>query len=310
MNNEIFYGSQQTEEWHSLRLGLFTSSVIWHLFEQSSKQSKAIALMQQLKDGVWKLDNNVLNHRPTATEVDYICKYLVEYKFIKKVDVLFLKKELRSILKNGVPLSSDEVVKKCLLILTACYALEKIEVCSGSMSMLCKKKALELIYEAPENDLSGVAAVDWGNENEPLARQFFEDETLEMLDMDNKKISFVQNLKLQTGSSPDDTIGGKIPVEYKNPWNRGIHYDHWQIKNANDLLRFDPQKYFQLQHQIWILGANYGYFCSFDQRLLHTKFKNKALFVLKVERNEQIAQSFEPKLLQAIQVRDKFYFDF
>jgi len=194
------------------------------------------------------------------------------------------------------------------LVLTACYALHYIEVASGSMQMLCKKKALELIYEAPDMDLDGIAAVDWGNENEGYARQILENERLDIiLDKDEKKISFVQNLNLQTGSSPDDTIQGITPVEYKNPFNKGIHYDHWQIKTADQLLAFDKQKYYQLQHQIWMLNAKFGYFVSFDQRLLNTaKFSHKALFVLKIERNENIMQQFEPKLLQAIQVRDKF----
>jgi hypothetical protein len=311
LSNKIFYGEQKTEEWHSLRLGLFTSSTIHHLFEDSSKQAKAIALMQQLKEGTWMLDNAVLNHRPTPDDLTYICKYLVEYKFIKKLDVPILKKDLKAILKDGFVLSGNDSFKECLLILTACYAMHKIEVASGSMTMLCKKKALELIYEAPDMELDGIAAIEWGNENEGLARQVFEEQTLEILDAGDKKISFVQNFNLQTGSSPDDTIQGVSPVEYKNPWNKGIHYDHWQIKNADQLLQFDKQKYYQLQHQIWMLGAKFGYFVSFGQRLLNTtKFKHKALFVLKVDRNEKVMQQFEPRLMQAIEVRNKFIENF
>lgn len=310
MNNQIFYGEQQTEEWHQLRLGLFTSSTIYHLFEDSSKQAKATALMKQLKDGLWQPNGLVLNHRPTAKDTKYICKYLVDYKFLKAADIRFIKADLKELIKSGSP--KLNYTKEAILLLTACYALQHIEVASGSMKMLCKKKAEEIIWELPTDpDLTGVKAVEWGKENEGFARQKFEEETLELLDKKEKKISFIRNENLQTGSSPDDTIEGCIPVEYKNPEAFGVHYDHWQIKNGDQLLQFDKQKYYQIQHQIWMLNAKFGYFVSFDQRLLNTsKFAHKALFVLKIERNEKVMKMFEPKLLQAIECRNKFIENF
>jgi len=307
VNNQIFYGDQRTDQWHKLRLGLFTSSTIYHLFEDSSKQAKATALMGQIKDGIWRPTGEVLNHRPTSDDMKYICDYLVKFKFLKALDVPFLKKDLKAALKGAV----GELPKDCLLILTACYALQKIEVASGSMLMLCKKKAMDIIYEDTDEDLMGIDAIEWGIENEPLALSFFERNSLERLDEKEQKISFILNERLQTGSSPDATIdGGKIPVEVKNPRQRGIHYDHNRIKTADDLFAFDKQKYYQIQHQIWCLGAKYGFFASFDRRLLGTKFEHKTLHYIRIERNEKVMQQFEPRLLQAIEVRNKFINEF
>ena len=266
--------------------------------------------MQQLKDGIWKPSDKVYNHRPTSDDLTYICKYLVDYKFIKKLDVAFIKKDVKDLIKYSA--SNPNYTKESTLLLTACYALHHIEVASGSMQMLCKKKAEEVIWEeSTDIDLEGIKAVDWGIENEPLAREYFEKQTLEKLDVEEKKISFIRNEELQTGSSPDDTIQGKIPVEYKNPQTFGVHYDHWQIKTPEQLLSFSKQKYYQLQHQIFMLGAKFGYFVSFDRRLLDKpRFAHKALFVLEVPRNEKVMQQFEPRLLQAIETRDEFINDF
>jgi len=204
LSNKTFYGEQQTEMWHSLRLGLFTSSTIYHLFEDSSKQAKAIALMQHLKDNKLRLSQDALKHRPTSDDLTYICKYLADYKFIKTADVPFLKKDLKAVIKGGSFSITDS--KDCLLILTACHAMKHIEVASGSMLMLCKRKALELIYKSPDMDLDGIPAIEWGNETEDYAREVFKNQTLEMLDQRESKISFIKNFELQTGSSPDDTI--------------------------------------------------------------------------------------------------------
>lgn len=312
MTNQIFYGEQKTTEWQKLRLGLFTSSTIYHLFEDSSKQTKAIELMKQLKSGAWKVTEAVLNYRPTSYDLTYICNYLVDYGFLKKKEIKFIKKELKGLLKDGHFNSGEKYMKDCILVLTACYALNKIEVHSGSANMLCKKKAQEIIWEKPSraDDIGGVDSVEWGNDGEELARNNFEFETLFDVDKGSKKISFIKNEALQTGSSPDDTIDGKIPVEYKNPYNEGIHYDHCALKNADDLLKFDKQKYYQIQHQIFCLEADHGYFVSFDRDLLNTKFKHKALKYIEIKRNESVCSQFEPRLLKAIEVRDKFIEDF
>jgi len=309
--NKIIYGEQRTPEWQELRLGLFTSSIIYHLFEDSSKQAKSTALMQQLKEGVWSVTNEVLTYRPNSQELKYICEYLVKFSLIKSFDVPFIKKDLKEVLKGGV-LSASEYTKDCLLVLTACYALKNIEVASGSMQMICKKKAEDIIWEK-EEETPITKAMQWGIDNEALALQYFEIIALEILQKDNEKVSFVMDADLQTGSSPDGTIStrkGLIPVEVKNPFNRGIHYDHCKIKTADDLFQFDRQKYFQIQHQIFCLGAEYGWFVSFDKRLLGTKYAHKALHYIKIEPNKKVQNEFEPRLAQAVKLRDKFISEF
>lgn len=221
MNERIYnFGSQQTEEWHKLKLGIFSSSDIYKLFvDPKTKKSKEAG---EFSSTSWK----------------YI-----------------------------------------------------------------KEKACEVIYQ--EREITPTTkAMDWGNENESLARQFFIENSLQF--PDEEKISFLQ-FGNYTGTSPDDTINKKIPSEYKNPFNRLIHLDHLDIKTEEDLYKYSKQKFYQIHHQIYCLGAEFGFWSSFDRRLLlNEETKHLAIHTIKIQRNQELCEEFERRISKAGESRDLY----
>jgi len=217
------YGEQQTEDWHALKLGLFSSSDIYKLFtEPKSKKAK--------EAGEW-----------SATAWKYI-----------------------------------------------------------------KEKATEIIYQQRKENLTGaeIKALDWGNENEPLASKHFNSSNL--IFTDKRKLSFVQ-FGEYTGTSPDDTIGLIIPSEYKCPLNMTIHMDHCDIKTGEDLKKYDKQKFLQLHHQIYCLGGEYGYWSSFDRRLLlNEETEHIAIHTIKVNRDKELCEEFDRRIQKAGEARDEY----
>jgi hypothetical protein len=222
-NRQYYFGEQQTEEWHALKLGLFSSSDIYKLFsEPKTKKAK--------EAGEWS-----------------------------KV------------------------------------ALKYIE-----------EKGADIIYQEGKEILSGseIKALDWGNENEPLASKAFSSSML--IFPDKEKLSFVQ-FGEYTGTSPDDTIDKTIPSEYKCPMNRNIHLDHMDILTGEDLKKYSKQKYYQLMHQMYCLGAEFGYWSSFDRRLLLNKETEHAVIhTIIVQRDEELCEQFAMKIQKAGETRDAF----
>lgn len=303
------------DEWHDLRLGKFTSSTIYQLFEDSSKQTKANAAMTQIQNGHWVLNENIVSARPNTAEINYAAKYLLSSALASKNDLRYSKCELKAAFKDESfsfqNIENFNLRNSTALLMIACYAIEYIECMAGSAVSLAKKKAHELIYQEAEEDLSNVAVIEWGIENEPLAARQFELENLDLF-LDQRKVSFIEIEGLESGSTPDDTLDNyTIPVEYKCPKNKGIHYDHCFLNNALDLYNFDKQKYYQVQHQIWTMGATHGYWSSFDKRLLRVdNFKNRALHTLKIKLNPQVAREFPKRIEDATRVRDEFINNF
>ena len=121
----------------------------------------------------------------------------------------------------------------------------------------------------------------------------------------------VECLDLESVSSPDDTINSLIPSEYKCPINKEIHDDHTKIRTAFDLLAFDKQKYYQIQHQIWSLGAEFGYWTSYDPRLARIeKYAHKASHTLKIDLDKKVAAQFSKRIKHATIVRDRLINEF
>lgn len=226
MNNKdriFYYGQQQDERWHKLRLGKFTSSTI-HLLMQEPRTKK------------------------------------------QKEEWFF----------------SEQGIK------------------------LIREKAKELFYKRPGKIVFS-AALDWGNEQEPIAQEEFWKVT--DLQRNERKICFVEIDGAETGSSPDDTdISQEIPIEYKNPYNEGIHLDHLELRTGKDLFSYSKQKYMQLQHQMFILSQDkhsHGFFVSYDERLKNIRPK-KALHFFPVKKNIEIHEQFEERIEKAVKLRDFF----
>ena len=312
---KLHFGEQNTDNWQKLRLGKFTSSTTFQLFEEPSKQTRTKAAVTQIQNGLWCVNEEILSCRPNNDALNYAGKYLVAAKMCKATEITRSKKVLKEVFKDNA-LCMDNIDdfgfwNSELLLMSLCYAIDNIDVLAGSSVGLAKKKALEIIHEEQEDDLSHVEAIQWGNDNESVARKFFESKTLNFVDSGHDRIMFVEIEGLESGSSPDDTIEHLVPVEYKCPKNRAIHHDHTKIRSSQDLFNFNKQKWYQVQHQIWSLKSEFGYWSSFDPRLLNSSIaKHKALHTIKIPLDKTVASQFETKIRLATEVRNEFVEEF
>ena len=313
---KIHYGEQNTDDWKALKVGKFSSSTAWQLFENPSKQTRSKTAMKELKNDGWQLNKEVADHRPDNSQMNYAIGYLLDYGFGRKEPFVEGKADLKAAFKDKafdwVTFQDFGLTEAAVLVLRACYAIEKINPLAGSCVGLAHEKALEVIHnELRGGDISKIKAIEWGNEYESLASQHFERKTCEFVDKGEERVKFAEIIGLESGSSPDDVIDGLTPAEYKCPFNKKIHYEHTEIRSAAALLKYSKQKYFQVQHQIWTMHAQFGFWNSFDPRLLkHDRFKHKALHTIKIKLNARIARQFEEKTKKAVEIRDAYISNF
>jgi len=122
-------------------------------------------------------------------------------------------------------------------------------------------------------------ATDWGNNAESLARHFYAQRTGYYVD----EVGFIESDIQGYGGSPDGIIytnmGSDIGiVEFKCPFNSGIHIKYCLIKCDNDI----PNEYYwQCQSNMYVAGAAWCDFVSFDPRI----DSDMGLFIYRLYRN-------------------------
>lgn len=145
------------------------------------------------------------------------------------------------------------------------------------------------------NDISGLHAIEWGNDNEPLAYERFK-EVFKYDDADfyggNQRL-FLQ-LGDFIGGSPDfiATKDGKIYIgEIKCPYSTANHVKHLQMHTLEDLKEVSKSYHAQLQFNMLLyamatstpLEDVKGIFLSFDPRIKDEKVKHLDIKILEVE---------------------------
>lgn len=295
-----FFG-QQTQDWHDMKAGKFTSSEIYPLFSEVPKiercrevvkriNSSGVIFPVKINEEIKKIaDNDYMN---------YVGKELKLKKILTKLQFDKAKKDLKLYLEGEKPLNVGSS-----LILDCIAGIEQIEMLGGAAYTYIYDKAIEIVYESQEINAGG-AACDWGNEWEPVAAMRFRQSNFYAAD--TPKLSFCELEGMETGTSPDDTENYKNPSEYKCPKSRKIHIAHTKIRNDIELLAYSPQKYYQIHHQNWCLGSDSGFWSSYDPRLEQTKeSKHLALHTIQVETSDNLKTQFESKILMAIKQRDE-----
>jgi putative phage-type endonuclease len=123
------------------------------------------------------------------------------------------------------------------------------------------------------------AAMQWGTETEPLARQAYEAETGVIVD----QTGFVRHPTLPwCGMSPDGLIGADGLIELKCPESH-THLEYLESGVA-------PTKYIpQIQGQMWVSGRQYCDFVSYDPRFP----PNLQLFIVRVPRDDKYIATLE-----------------
>lgn len=115
------------------------------------------------------------------------------------------------------------------------------------------------------------AAMDWGTDNEPVARLRYELTT----GNDVEECGFFVHPDIEAGASPDGLIGDDGLLEIKCP-NTSTHIETLRKRTV------PSQYYWQIQGQLWMTDRQWCDFVSFDPRLP----ENAQFFTVRVPRND------------------------
>jgi putative phage-type endonuclease len=136
------------------------------------------------------------------------------------------------------------------------------------------------------------AAMEWGTEQEPLARAAYEAE----VDVLVEEVGMIDHPTVEmSGASPDGLVGDEGLVEIKCP-TTATHIDTLMGEQA-------PKKYYdQMQWQMACTGRKWCDFVSFDPRMP----EGLQLFVKRVERDDEYIAMLESEVATFLQeVSDK-----
>lgn len=118
------------------------------------------------------------------------------------------------------------------------------------------------------------AAMQWGVDNEPIARATYETRYGIMVD----EVGFVPHSELMAGASPDGLVGVDGLIEIKCP-NTATHIDYTLTKSI-------PEKYrLQMIWQMICTGRKWCDFVSFDPRMPDLL----SMLVIRFEYDEKLA---------------------
>lgn len=153
---------------------------------------------------------------------------------------------------------------------------------SASRANYMAQLVAERLTGQPQESYSN-AAMQWGIEQEPLARAAYEFRA----DATVTPAWFIDHPKIaMSGASPDGLIGDTGLVEIKCP-NTATHIETLIGKNT-------PDKYLaQMQWQMACTGAKWCDFVSFDPRLP----ESMRLFVSRVHRDDERIKELEKEVL-------------
>lgn len=148
--------------------------------------------------------------------------------------------------------------------------------------------AQRLTGEIPE--MYSSSAMQWGTDNEPLARLAYSLET----GNDAQETGLWLHDIIPAGASPDGFVGDDGTLEIKCP-NTATHIETLMTKRV-------PRQYeAQVQGQMWITERDWCDFVSFDPRLP----ENAQMIVIHVKRDDQFITLLEQEIIEFLQDVDK-----
>lgn len=142
----------------------------------------------------------------------------------------------------------------------------------------------ERLSGKPQEDGFISKEMQWGNEQEPLARMAYEAATGVIV----RETGFIRHNKLPVGCSVDGDIENFTGlVEFKCP--KTATHIGWLVDGCL------PSKHApQITHNLWVTGAKWCDFVSFDPRLP----EHLQLFMVRVERDSLDLAGYENEVLK------------
>lgn len=141
-----------------------------------------------------------------------------------------------------------------------------------------------------EDDGFRTLAMQFGTDNEPVARLAYELETGNQVE----EAYFEQHETLQAGASPDGYVGEVGLIEIKIP-NTATHIETLRKQEV-------PAQYIpQIQGQLWITGRDWCDFVSYDPRLP----ENAQLFIKRVKRDPAYIKELQAEVTKFLNEVEK-----
>ena len=169
----------------------------------------------------------------------------------------------------------------------------KIITATGKESATLEKYALQLatestLFSAEPNFKNEIMAR--GNELEAEARQVYQEETFNIVE----EITMFKSDCGNFGYSPDGLVANDGLIEIKCP----LATTHFQYILEDKV----PSDYWQqLQGGLWVSGRNWIDFISY-----HPNFKEKKLFIKRVERDDNYIYQLDILVKKTILLKEKF----
>lgn len=193
---------------------------------------------------------------------------------------------------RNIDQGSEEWLKLRLGVATASN-FDKIITTTGKESESLKKYALqlatELMLETPEPSFKNDVMAR-GNELESLARDAYQEQTFKVVE----QITMFKSDCGNFGYSPDGLVDDDGLVEIKCP----IATTHFKYLLDNKM----PTDYWQqVQGGLWVGQRKWIDFVSFN-----SYFRDKKLFVIRVERDEEYIAKLAELANKVILIRDEY----
>ena len=137
------------------------------------------------------------------------------------------------------------------------------------------------------------AAMLWGTQTEPFAREAYEADTGDLVD----QVGFLKHPSVAwVGASPDGLLGTDGLIELKCP--ESTTHLGWMEED-----RVPPEHIPQIQFQMWVTGRKWCDFASYDPRFPD----HLRLFIKRIERDETYIAMLETEVRAFLAEVDKLY---
>lgn len=182
---------------------------------------------------------------------------------------------------------------------------DKSDGWSKSALTYIKDLALQIctnqFIERPDSD-----ATRWGIRNEPYAIEAFQHHTGYLI----KEAGFILHPDHEDiGATPDcfviedKSILEVCIAQIKCPYNGLNHLKYGEKIKDTETLRKSRSAYFwQMQGEMWVTGAKYGYFVSYDPRVT----PNQQIIYTKILRVDEAIEQLANITEAALELRDKY----
>jgi len=180
---------------------------------------------------------------------------------------------------------------------------DKLEMPEGAITY-ATECALEILTESQPERKSFGSAIDWGNQYEKEANEKFQEKFSIEVENYGEEQEFIKKGD-DFGCTPDGLIlktgiieGG---TETKCPDSK-THLFYLMNLNEYNFKKLCTKYYWQIQTSMYVTGASYWYFISYDPRF---KNEEKRLFVLTIKRNDEDINKFRRRLSGAIKIKNE-----